>query len=94
MEQWGIPLVHRLQVKIYKPFQRDRDEPDYVKMLETFIRKNIEGYKRPFSILSNCLLSVPYDRLSFLTWSRIWRKVAEYEAKYRSGVEKAYFRVV
>lgn len=55
-------------------------------MLETFILDHIEGYKRPTSILSDCLLSAPYYSFSFLTWSGICHEAYKREARYRSGV--------
>lgn len=73
------------------PFMLDRDDHDYIKMSETFIRDRIEGYKRPLSILSDCLLSPSCDSLPLLTWGGISWQEARYEAKYPSGAEEAYF---
>lgn len=64
---------------------------NYVWMLESFICDDIERHKRLPSRFSVCSLSPPYDRLNFLPLSRIWRKAAECDGKYPSGVEDAYF---
>lgn len=91
MEQWEKPAGHRSQVEIDVHFLWGCDERNYVKMLGTFIRDHIEGYKRPPRILCDSLLSVPYKTLPLLTSASILPDALKYEAKYRSSVEQAYF---
>lgn len=72
-------------------FLRDRDERDYVKMLETFIRDHTDGDRRLHGILSDRSSSASYDCLSCLTWSRVWREATKYETNYRVSIDQAYF---
>lgn len=91
MEQRGKPVVVRSQLGMDMFFLRDRDEWDHVKALEAFIRDRTDGQSRPEGVLSECLLSAPYDTVPFLTWSTIWRGAAKYEAKNCVRGGEAYF---
>lgn len=60
-------------------------------MLERSILVRIDGHKCYPGVLSDCSLNASYDRLSFLTWSRVWLEAAKHEANHRALVAEPYF---
>lgn len=60
-------------------------------MMKTFIRAYTDGHKRIPSIYSDCLLSVLYDSLRFMTWSWVLCEAPKYEAMHRVDGEEANF---
>lgn len=58
-------------------------------MLETFMVDHTKGHRRLSGISSDRLLSALYDSLPFMICSRVWREVANYEAKSRAGSAEA-----
>lgn len=42
------------------------DERNYVSMLETFLRDHIKGQRSPLIVLSDYLMTAPYDSLPFV----------------------------
>lgn len=60
-------------------------------MLETFLCDHTDGHMRLKSVLSDDLSPSPYESLRFLTWVRIWREAAKYQAKHRASEDETYF---
>lgn len=67
IEQKKKLTVLQFQLEMDMHFLLDRDDRDYIKVLETFSCDHKDGHKRILSDLLDCLLSAPYDSLPFLT---------------------------
>lgn len=87
----GKTSGHRAQVRLNMLFYRDKDEWEYVTMLEKLIRDYKDGRARRSSILFYCGLDTLYDGLRFLSWSAIWREAMIYEVKYHIEDDNMYF---
>lgn len=90
-KQWHKPSVLQTQQETEILCLRDRDERNYVRMMEVSICDHTDGHERRPGNLSDCLLSVPYDSLPFLTWSGVWREAAKYGAKHCARHDDVYF---
>lgn len=77
MWQWKKPAVHCVRVQLDVTFYRDQDEQTYVIPLDDLIRDHNDAQTSRPDTFSYCLLDVPYNRLAFLSCSRIWRKAVK-----------------
>lgn len=83
LDQWKESAVHWFLLERKMPFLRDRDERDYVKILETFF-VFLQMCTSVFPVFSSgCLQSASYDCLSFLTLSYVWHGAEMYKAQHR-----------
>lgn len=73
------------------PFYRDRNEREYVTILNNPIHNHNDGGAMRPRVLSYCLLDDRCDCLHFLIWSRIWQEAVRYEVRYRVGDDDTYF---
>lgn len=83
--------MNRVHVQLDTLFYRDRDEWDYVAMLNRLMHDQKGGRNSRLGLLSYCLFDAPYDRLLFLSWSWIWREAVKFGVRYRVGDEDTYF---
>lgn len=69
MSEWGKPAKHRATPLIEMPYLRDRDEREYVLILENWRRYIDDGRALCSTMLAYCSLSAPSDCLLFSPWS-------------------------
>lgn len=70
MSEWGKPVVHCAQTAMDIPYLLERNERDYVLMLDNLRRDLDEGRELRLSMLVYVLLSAPYDLTPSLFWSK------------------------
>lgn len=73
----GKPSMHWLHVQLYIPFNRGRDELEYVSILDVLVHDYNKGSARYSSVLFWCLLNAPHDLLYLLSSPRILRETVE-----------------
>lgn len=91
MTQWGQPAIYCSHVQKKIPFLQDQDERVYVVASDSFISEHVDEQRRPPAILWYHLLDAPYESMSFLIRSRIWRVPVTFKIEYCAGLTNHIF---